>query len=207
MQLLEILKNVKVRPNLRPRKPSKTKPKPHKPVKINPNAAAIKRRGPTYPIQYLLLFTILAMLSGCTTYSEIEVWMKAKFLVLRKHFQLHWVRMPSDSLIQDVFSRIDILSLEEILRAQGIALANIGKSKPQGCIDGKVLRGSYDKATDQSAIMLLTCFEPLSKMILGHLEIHDKLSEIPAAQNLLNQLDLDIFMTSDALHCQKKQPI
>jgi hypothetical protein len=199
--LLESFKKIELSPRLKTNKNSNktnTETPPIQPV--------INRRGATYKIEYLLLFSILAMLSGCITYSEIEVWMQQKFLVLRQTFQLRWTRAPSDSLVQDVFSRIKTDSLEAVLREQGIALSKIQKNTLiHTCIDGKTLRGSYDKVADRSAIMLLTCFEPLKNIILGHIEIHDKDSEIPAAKILLDGLGLETYITSDAMHCQKKQ--
>jgi len=70
--------------------------------------------------------------------------------------------------------------------------------------DGKMLRGSFDHFEDRTAVHLVSAFEVTSGLILGHMEVGAKDSEILAVQTLLAELGLlDRRVTVDALHSQK----
>jgi hypothetical protein len=85
-------------------------------------------------------------------------------------------------------------------------LLEANKGNPIGvAVDGKVLRGSYDHFQDKKAIQVLSFFDTESQLILAHERIDVKTNEIPVAQALIPQLELEgIVYTLDALHCQKK---
>src|SRR5512139_2757962 len=73
-------------------------------------------------------------------------------------------------------------------------------------LDGKTLRGSFDRFQDQRAIQILSALTTDRTLILGHVLIGTagKSHEIPAAQQLINELGLSgRLFTLDALHCQK----
>ena len=77
------------------------------------------------------------------------------------------------------------------LRGQGIA------------IDGKTLRGSFDKAADKSALHTITAFATKTRLCLRQMEVDDKSNEIPAVPELLKLLELQgATVTLDAMHCQ-----
>jgi hypothetical protein len=72
-------------------------------------------------------------------------------------------------------------------------------------IDGKALRGSFDRFQDRKAAQILSAFCQNEQLILGHLPVSTKTNEIPMAQQLIEQLSLTgCVYTLDALHCQKK---
>src|SRR5512144_1203588 len=73
-------------------------------------------------------------------------------------------------------------------------------------LDGKTLRGSFDRFQDQKALQVLSALATDRTLVLGHVLISaaDKSHEIPAAQQLIDELDLSgRLFTLDALHCQK----
>jgi len=72
-------------------------------------------------------------------------------------------------------------------------------------LDGKTLRGSFDKFHDRAAAQLLSAFATDTALVLAHVDIAEKSNEIPAAQALLAELGIapGTVVTLDALHCQK----
>lgn len=175
--------------------------------------------GKRYQLKHILLFSILAMLSGATTYLDIETWIKAKYESLDKIFNLNWKRKPSNSTIQDIFSKLDIAGFEKNFRKFNLNLLeklsqenieNESKNQVKNskatsnsrlhlAIDGKVLRGSYDNLEDKKALQLLSVFDTQNQIILAHLDIQQsdsnqteddiKNHEIPAAQEIIQEID------------------
>lgn len=71
--------------------------------------------------------------------------------------------------------------------------------------DGKALKGSFDAFNDAKARQILSAFAADTALVLAHIEIDEKSNEIPAAQELLEELDVaGHIVTLDAMHCQKK---
>ena len=72
-------------------------------------------------------------------------------------------------------------------------------------LDGKTLRGSFDKFRDRAAAQVLSAFATDTAFVLAHIEIAEKSNEIPAAQTLLAELGVAsaAVVTLDAMHCQK----
>src|SRR3954464_11869167 len=71
-------------------------------------------------------------------------------------------------------------------------------------IDGKTLRGSFDAFADRKAAHVLSAFAVDHRIILAHEVVAEKSNEIPAVQTLIETLGLTgrVF-TIDALPCQK----
>ena len=72
-------------------------------------------------------------------------------------------------------------------------------------LDGKTLRGSFDRFHDRATAQVLSAFATDTALVLAHVDIAEKSNEITAAQALLNELGLarGTLVTLDALHCQK----
>ena len=75
-----------------------------------------------------------------------------------------------------------------------------------GALDGKTLRGSFDRRQNQKALQVLSALATDRTLILGHVLIDaaGKSHEMPAARQLIDELDLaGRLFALDALHCQK----
>lgn len=71
-------------------------------------------------------------------------------------------------------------------------------------IDGKTLRGSYDKSRRRGAIHVISAFSTLSGVVLGQLKTDEKSNEITAMPDLIELLDLKgKVVTTDAMGRQK----
>ncbi|GAA5790319.1 hypothetical protein NGY2020031_27640 [Vibrio cholerae] len=72
-------------------------------------------------------------------------------------------------------------------------------------IDGKTLRGSYDRSKGKGTIHMVNAFATANGMSIGQLKVDSKSNEITAIPKLLELLDLKgCLITIDAMGCQKK---
>lgn len=166
-----------------------------------------RAEGQLYKLPYVLLFSILAVVSGANSYRGIVTFIHANRKQLNAAFGLHWKRAPAHTALRYILQGLDPAAVEQIFRRHAAGLKPAGKAGPLRTIalDGKVLRRSFDQFTDRKAAQVLHAFDTGSNLVLAHLEIDDKSNEIPAAQRLLGELDLaGRIVTLDALHCQKK---
>lgn len=70
-------------------------------------------------------------------------------------------------------------------------------------IDGKTLRGSYDKDDPKAALHLVSAWADSANMILAQYKVDQKTNEITAIPKLLKVLDLaGCLVTLDAMGCQ-----
>lgn len=57
-------------------------------------------------------------------------------------------------------------------------------------IDGKTLCSSYDKASEQSAIVRVSAWATTNRLVLGQVKVDEKSNEITAIPELLKVLEL-----------------
>jgi predicted transposase YbfD/YdcC len=164
-----------------------------------------RKQGRRYELEHILLFAILAILSGATSYRKIHQFIVAHYDTLDEIFDLNWKRMPTHTTIRDIIQGTSRTEVEKSFRAYSKELAQNDREKQFVGWDGKVLRGSFDHFNDHKAIQILSVFVNDSRIILAHEEIASKTNEIPTAQRLIEELGLSGYnFTFDALHCQEK---
>jgi hypothetical protein len=166
-----------------------------------------RSQGQRYELKFILLFSIMAILSNAKSYRDIARFMKKHHFKLNKDFGLAWKKAPSYTTVRNIIQGTDKDGMETCFRAYSKSLREpVEKGRLVGmAVDGKVLRGSYDHFQDKKAAQILSFFETQSELILAHEKIDVKTNEIPVAQALIPQLGLEgIVYTLDALHCQKK---
>jgi DDE_Tnp_1-associated len=165
-----------------------------------------RAEGKLYRLPHVLLFAILAIVSGANSYRTVHSFIEVHLSRLRRTFGLKWPKAPAYTTIRGIIRQLDAASVEAAFRRHAAALS---ESTPTGrrcvAIDGKTLRHSFDNFVDRRAAHILTAFTIDSALVLGHLECDDKSNEIPAVQTLLGELGLSgAVVTVDAMHCQKK---
>jgi hypothetical protein len=70
-------------------------------------------------------------------------------------------------------------------------------------IDGKVLRGSYNRTEHRSAIHIVSAFSSVNGVVLGQVKTDAKSNEITAIPELIKMLDIKGCLISiDAIACQ-----
>ena len=164
-----------------------------------------RAQGQRYQLKYVILFSIMALLSNAKSYRDIERFIKNHFPVLKKEFRLKWKKSPGYTTVRNIIQAVDKAELEAAFRVYTQSLLdNRSESFIGVAIDGKVLRGSYDHFNDKKATQILSFFDTQSDLILAHESIDAKTNEIPVAQSLIPKLGLEgVVYTLDALHCQK----
>lgn len=168
-----------------------------------------RAEGKRYEQRYILLFSILAIVTGADSYRGIHTFIRVHLKRLNKAFGLGWKKPPAHTSIRSILSGLDAADVEAAFRAHAAGLNAAMPSAPGRCrvlaIDGKVLRGSFDAFHDGAAKQMLSAFAADTTLIIAHVDIDEKSNEIPAAQQFLAELDLsDRIVTLDAIHCQKK---
>lgn len=164
-----------------------------------------RKQGQRYQLPYIIFFSILAILCGADGYKEIERFIEVHFKKLCRKFRLKWRNRPAYTTIRNIILGINKDSLEKTFREYTQSLEKLDKSPNVKCIgiDGKTLKGSFDKFNDKKAIHLLNVFLSSPQLILAHYEVDSKSNEIPAAQKLIQELGLEgVIFTLDAMHCQ-----
>lgn len=165
-----------------------------------------RSQGQRYELRFIILFSIMAILSNAKSYRDISRFMKKHHERLRKDFVLAWKKAPAYTTIRNIIQGLVQQELESCFRAYAQSLLGTGIGNCIGvAVDGKVLRGSYDHFQDKKAVQVLSFFDTQSELILAHEKIDVKTNEIPVAQALIPLLELEgAVYTLDALHCQKK---
>jgi hypothetical protein len=165
-----------------------------------------RAQGKRYPLPYLLVFTVLALLSGARSYRGIITFLEQRRQHLNHHFGVALKRAPAVNTLRTVLQLLPTEALEEAFRRHAEALLPAAEAgeRPVIALDGKTLRGSFDHINDRKAAQTLTAFASASAIVLAHTEIEDKSNEIPAAQQMIRELGLTgVVFTADAMHCQK----
>jgi hypothetical protein len=166
-----------------------------------------RAQGQLYKLPYVLLFSILAIVTGCNSYRGIVTFIDVNRDKLNAAFGLKWRRAPAHTAIRYILHRLDPTLLEAVFRRHASLLNAAHGAAGQGSIalDGKTLRGSFDNFRDRAAAQVLSAFATDTALVLAHVDIAEKSNEIPAAQTLLAELGVadGAVVTLDALHCQK----
>ncbi len=144
-----------------------------------------RAEGQLYKLPYVMLFSILAAVTGGNSYRSIETFIKVHRDRLNAAFGLHWKRAPAHTAIRAILLGLDPNAVEEAFRrhAAGLLDQEAGPSRRTIALDGKALRHSFDNFRDRKAAQLLHAFDTGAGLVLAHIEIEAKSNEIPAPSN------------------------
>jgi len=166
-----------------------------------------RAQGQIYKLPHVLLFSILAIVTGSNSYRGIVTFIDVNRRKLNAAFGLKWRRAPAHTAIRYILKGLDPTAIEPIFRRHAALLQAASATPGAGTIalDGKTLRGSFDNFRDRAAAQILSAFATDTALVLAHVDIADKSNEIPAAQTLLGEVGVGpgAIVTLDALHCQK----
>jgi len=174
-----------------------------------------RAQGQLYKLPHVLLFAILAIVTGCNSYRGVERRRSpdiVTFIAVHRRrlnavFSLNWKRAPAHTAVRYILQGLDPAAVEVAFRRHAALLQAARATPGHGSIalDGKTLRGSFDKFNDRAAAQVLSAFATDTALVLAHIDIAERSNEIPAAQTLLAELGVadGAIVTLDALHCQK----
>ena len=164
-----------------------------------------RRQGRRYGLAHLLLFSVLAVLTGATSYRRVRLFIGAHRERLNATFGARFRRAPAVDTLRALLHALDPAELEAAFRrhAEQLDGAPASPGRRVVALDGKTLRGSFDHLDDRAAAQVLSAFAGEAALILAHQEIAEG-DEVAAAQALIERLGLSgVLLTADALHCQK----
>lgn len=169
-----------------------------------------RAQGKRYDLVHALLYCVLAVASGATSYRKIHAFIDTHWQRLNQVFGSNWKRAPAYTGVRKILQKLDAAQLESALR---LMAGEQLQDAPEGvapralvAVDGKTLRGSLDRFEDKKAAQVLSALAVGERLVLGHVLIEDKGKEHEgaAAQRLIEELGLaGCVFTLDALHCQK----
>lgn len=159
-------------------------------------------RGANYPLMEMIFLTLCATICDANGWADVERYGKAKLDWLRKFFPFEF-GIPSHDTLGRVFSRLDTVAFYSALQSWTSDIASSIKGQTVA-FDGKTVRGSFDASTSQSAFHLISAWACGLRLCIAVKSVESKSNEIPAVQQLIEQLDLaGSIVTADAMHCQK----
>ena len=149
----------------------------------------------------ILAIATLAVMCGSDDIRSIVEYAKDEHEWLKTFLPLpHGI--PSISTFRRVLAALKPRALEDLIKRWSGELAGSLAGK-QIAIDGKALRHSFDKASEQSHVHLVTAWSVEDKLVLAQQAVDQKGNEITALPEVLKMLDLkDATVTVDAMGTQ-----
>lgn len=162
-----------------------------------------RRIGPQHLLIEIIVITILASICDANSFVDVSNWGKANATWLKKYLKLPF-GIPSHDTFSNVFRVLKPKQFEACFfnwmqQVQSITEGDVI------AIDGKTLRGSYDKNAHRFAINMVSAWSSLNNTVLGQIKTETKSNEITAIPKLLEMLDINgCIITIDAAGCQEK---
>ncbi|HCM1918676.1 TPA: ISAs1 family transposase [Salmonella enterica subsp. salamae serovar 28:r:e,n,z15] len=150
----------------------------------------------------ILLLTICAVISGAEGWEDIKDFGETHLDFLKQYGDFdHGI--PVHDTIARVVSCISPQRFHECF-INWMRDCHSSENGSVIAIDGKTLRGSYDKSRRRGAIHVISAFSAMGGVVLGQLKTAEKSNEITAIPELINLLDIKgKIITTDAMGCQK----
>lgn len=153
-----------------------------------------------YPLDEILLVSLCAVICGADSWVEVSTFGKMKLEFLRRFLPFK-DGVPSHDTFGDVFAALDPEPFRDCFVAWTASLAR--HIEGVVAIDGKTLRGSFDRANGQAAIHMVSAWSSSQHLVLGQEKVAEKSNEITAIPKLLDLLSLKgAIVTIDAIGCQ-----
>ncbi|UTT85779.1 ISAs1 family transposase [Vibrio pelagius] len=150
----------------------------------------------------IIFLMVAAVIAGAEGWEDIEDFGQDN---------LDWLRQYGDFEngvpVHDTIARfINLISAKQLQRcfAQWMKDWHEATEGEVVAIDGKTLRGTYNKDKRSGAIHMVSAFSAANKMVLGQVKTSEKSNEVTAIPELLELLSIKgCLVTIDAMGCQK----
>lgn len=159
-------------------------------------------RSKRHKLLDIISIAICSTICGMESFVEFEDYGKVKEDWLSNFLELP-NGIPSHDTFRRVFSLLDPLEFQNCF---GDWVSAICSHSPEDfiAIDGKTLRRSFDKASEQPALHLVSAWSSSNNFVLGQVAVDDKSNEITAIPKLLELIaGQGCTFTIDAMGCQK----
>jgi predicted transposase YbfD/YdcC len=158
-----------------------------------------------HDLRELLFIALLATLCGATSCTDMALFARMKFYLLKPILKLEH-GLPSHDTFSRVFRMLDPVAFEQCFRAFMKAFAAAAKIKrPRGVValDGKALRRGYERGKSHMPPLMVTAWAAQTRMVLASVLAPEN-NEAAAAIQLVGLLQLKgCVVTADALHCHR----
>ena len=149
----------------------------------------------------LLIIALCTVLCGGQSAVAMERFAEAKETFLRSFLKLE-NGLPSHDTFSRLFRLLDPVRFGEAFQRFMASFAATVEGVV--AIDGKVLRRSFDRASGQSALHMVSAWGCEQRLVLAQIATDAKSNEITAVPKLLAMLSLKgTIVTTDALNCQR----
>jgi predicted transposase YbfD/YdcC len=156
-----------------------------------------------HPLINILFLAVCGVLSGANSFAAIHEFGCDRRTWFARYLDLS-NGIPSDDTFARVLARLDPAAFEKCLLSWIQAVQEISDHRLIA-IDGKTLRGSYDRSDGRAAIHMVSAWASENKLSLGQVVVDEKSNEITAIPELLRVLEVTgAVVTIDAMGCQKE---
>jgi predicted transposase YbfD/YdcC len=156
-----------------------------------------------HPLINIVFIAVCGVLSGANSFAAIHEFGCARRQWFARYLDLS-NGIPSDDTIGRVLARLDPGAFEKCLLSWMHAVQEATANRLIA-IDGKTVRGSYDRRGGTAAIHMVSAWASENKLSLGQVVVAEKSNEITAIPELLQLLDVTgAVVTIDAMGCQKE---
>lgn len=176
-------------------------------MNIEKHFSGISDPRDTRKISHLLTdiigLSIIATISGCEGYEDIEEFGKTREAWLRKYLQLP-NGIPSHDTIERLFEALNPKEFSACFGSWVQATFELTDEQLLH-IDGKSNRRSYDSFTGKKMLHSVSVYAGKSRLSLAQHKVDEKSNEITVIEPLLEPLDIKgQVVTIDAMGCQKE---
>jgi predicted transposase YbfD/YdcC len=159
----------------------------------------------THDLLEILFIALAAVLCGAEGPSDMAEFGRSKELLLRGILRLE-NGIPSHDTFGRVFRMLDPRSFAISFRRFMVAFASFNRIDLTGviAIDGKALRGAYERGRSATPLHMVNVFAVEARMALASIKAPGR-NEALGALEVLQILHLKhCIITADALHCHRK---
>jgi predicted transposase YbfD/YdcC len=152
----------------------------------------------------IVFVALAAVLCGAESCSEMEEFGHSKEGLLRQVLQLE-SGIPSHDTFSRVFRLLDPKAFEAAFRRFMVAFAKADGLDLTGvvAVDGKAMRGAYERGSRATPLQLVNVFAVEARMALAQRKAPGR-NETAGALEVLDLLCLEgCIVTADALHCHR----
>ena len=156
-----------------------------------------------HPLINIIFLAVCGILCGANSFAGIH-----EFAIDRRNWLARYLDLtngiPSEDTLARVLARLDPGAFEKCLLSWIRAVQEATEDRLIA-IDGKTLRGSYDRADGRAAIHMVSAWASENQLSLGQVVVPEKSNEITAIPELLGLLDIaGALVTIDAMGCQRE---
>ena len=159
------------------------------------------KQGVLHPFMSIVMIALLATIGGAKGWEDIEIYGVSYEPWLSSFLNLPF-GIPKADTYRRLFEKISPTAMKQSFNSwlSSVVKDLGGQVIP---IDGKTVRGSYDRNGEQGALHLVSAWASENRLFLGQVKVKQKSNEITAIPALLELLDIfGSIITIDAMGTQ-----